>query len=269
MVGGDRDAYGCIPSAGYQWCELKEKCIRSWEESCSSSTSYTPTYTQTQYAPITYDSCDRASGYIWCAAKQTCIQPWMESCASPNTSPYYPTTNNTIQSDHGCIAAQGFYWCEAQNACIRTGTTCNVRRGQSGCASTERQWDGFGCDRAHGEGWCDSKQACINLATESCPNDLYAPRMMRSGCTSSYTSSSVQAPPPDRDTNGCRRDYGYKWCSSLDKCYRPWEERCPEAVDPVAESCTQTSRSRICIGSPGFQWCESKRACVKIGTKCK
>jgi hypothetical protein len=33
-VGGDRDAHGCIGSAGYQWCEAKQKCLRIWEEPC-------------------------------------------------------------------------------------------------------------------------------------------------------------------------------------------------------------------------------------------
>ncbi|MBN2454483.1 hypothetical protein JXB11_02970 [Candidatus Woesearchaeota archaeon] len=34
LVGGDRDEHGCIPSAGYSWCEAKQKCIRIWEEPC-------------------------------------------------------------------------------------------------------------------------------------------------------------------------------------------------------------------------------------------
>ncbi len=34
IVGGDVDEYGCIPSAGYTWCEPKQKCIREWEEEC-------------------------------------------------------------------------------------------------------------------------------------------------------------------------------------------------------------------------------------------
>lgn len=32
MVGGDRDAKGCIGSAGYRWSVAKNKCIRLWEE---------------------------------------------------------------------------------------------------------------------------------------------------------------------------------------------------------------------------------------------
>ncbi|MCA8275556.1 hypothetical protein LGN17_24020 [Burkholderia sp. AU30280] len=31
MVGSDRDAHGCIPSAGYSWCEATQQCERPWE----------------------------------------------------------------------------------------------------------------------------------------------------------------------------------------------------------------------------------------------
>lgn len=31
MPGSDRDAHGCIASAGYRWCESAGKCARSWE----------------------------------------------------------------------------------------------------------------------------------------------------------------------------------------------------------------------------------------------
>ncbi|MBU2592655.1 MAG: hypothetical protein ABH867_04715 [Patescibacteria group bacterium] len=34
IVGGDKDEHGCIGSAGYAWCQAKEKCIREWEEPC-------------------------------------------------------------------------------------------------------------------------------------------------------------------------------------------------------------------------------------------
>lgn len=35
-LGGDKDEHGCIGSAGYIWCEAKQKCLRTWEESCAS-----------------------------------------------------------------------------------------------------------------------------------------------------------------------------------------------------------------------------------------
>lgn len=34
LVGGDEDEHGCIGSAGYVWCEVKNKCVRPWEEPC-------------------------------------------------------------------------------------------------------------------------------------------------------------------------------------------------------------------------------------------
>lgn len=30
-VGSDRDAHGCIPSAGYAWCTATQSCQRPWE----------------------------------------------------------------------------------------------------------------------------------------------------------------------------------------------------------------------------------------------
>ncbi len=29
--GSDRDAHGCIPSAGYAWCARTDRCERPWE----------------------------------------------------------------------------------------------------------------------------------------------------------------------------------------------------------------------------------------------
>jgi len=34
LVGNDSDEQGCKASAGYQWCEEKQKCLRTWEEEC-------------------------------------------------------------------------------------------------------------------------------------------------------------------------------------------------------------------------------------------
>ena len=31
LPGSDRDEHGCIPSAGYQWCERTKQCERPWE----------------------------------------------------------------------------------------------------------------------------------------------------------------------------------------------------------------------------------------------
>ena len=54
LVGGDRDVHGCIPSAGYSWCEVKNKCLRPWEETCVA------TSTQT----VSTSTCSCSSGYV-------------------------------------------------------------------------------------------------------------------------------------------------------------------------------------------------------------
>jgi len=44
MPGSDRDAHGCIGSAGYSWCAAKNACIRPWEEYCTTSTAKTAVF---------------------------------------------------------------------------------------------------------------------------------------------------------------------------------------------------------------------------------
>lgn len=34
LIGGQKDAHGCLIAAGYSWCESKQKCLRIWEERC-------------------------------------------------------------------------------------------------------------------------------------------------------------------------------------------------------------------------------------------
>lgn len=31
LMGADREAHGCIPSAGYSWCQRTNQCERPWE----------------------------------------------------------------------------------------------------------------------------------------------------------------------------------------------------------------------------------------------
>lgn len=50
IIGGDKDEHGCLIAAGYSWCEEKQKCLRTWEESCDSiDTSNWQTYRNEEY----------------------------------------------------------------------------------------------------------------------------------------------------------------------------------------------------------------------------
>jgi hypothetical protein len=44
IVGGDKDAHGCLGSAGYTWCEEKQKCLRTWEEKCEINSNETDNF---------------------------------------------------------------------------------------------------------------------------------------------------------------------------------------------------------------------------------
>lgn len=46
VVGSDKDSHGCIGSAGYTWCEPKQKCLRTFEEQCLSDSEKTIMETQ-------------------------------------------------------------------------------------------------------------------------------------------------------------------------------------------------------------------------------
>jgi hypothetical protein len=35
LIGGEKDEYGCLVSAGYQWCADQQKCLRTFEELCA------------------------------------------------------------------------------------------------------------------------------------------------------------------------------------------------------------------------------------------
>jgi len=73
MVGNDRDSHGCIGSAGYTWCEAKQKCIRPWEENCTA---------ELVGGDRDAHGCIPSAGYQWCQEKQKCLQVWEEACPS-------------------------------------------------------------------------------------------------------------------------------------------------------------------------------------------
>jgi hypothetical protein len=54
IVGNDRDTHGCIGSAGYSWCAVKNKCLRAWEEKCQAAATTTTGIAEPPTAPITF-----------------------------------------------------------------------------------------------------------------------------------------------------------------------------------------------------------------------
>jgi len=84
MPGSDRDAHGCIPSAGYTWCAELSKCIQPWETNCTFESAGTG---DGMMPGSDRDShgCIGSAGYTWCAEKSKCIRSWEESCTASAT----------------------------------------------------------------------------------------------------------------------------------------------------------------------------------------
>jgi len=75
LVGGDKDEHGCIGSAGYSWCDAKQKCLRIWEEECNASNNGLIVGGDKDE-----HGCIGSAGYSWCEAKQKCLRVWEEEC---------------------------------------------------------------------------------------------------------------------------------------------------------------------------------------------
>jgi hypothetical protein len=105
LIGGDKDDHGCLIAAGYSWCEAKQKCLRTWEENCSSGNLVGNDKDE--------HGCIPSAGYSWCEARQECIRPWETNCTKecgtcPQLSPPGPNfcTDGTIvageKNECGC-----------------------------------------------------------------------------------------------------------------------------------------------------------------------
>jgi len=98
IVGNDSDAHGCKASAGYSWCEAKQKCLRPFEEACQGN------------GP-NQGNCSASAGETWCESTQKCFMPANEKC------PQILVGNDS--DVHGCKISTGYAWCEQKQKCLR------------------------------------------------------------------------------------------------------------------------------------------------------
>eukprot|EP00933_Yihiella_yeosuensis_P080952 TRINITY_DN94481_c0_g1_i1.p1 TRINITY_DN94481_c0_g1~~TRINITY_DN94481_c0_g1_i1.p1 ORF type:complete len:306 (+),score=68.05 TRINITY_DN94481_c0_g1_i1:95-1012(+) len=171
LMGGDRDAHGCIPSAGYRWCEAKSRCIRTWEEGISSAEDFKAKCD----APV-----QKAQEFLRpLAAKsdgesevQRPEQQQQESQQKEQLldAPVFETPLGGTKDPHGCIPTAGYSWCEAKSSCIRPWeegirseedfkAKCNK---DSDVQKLGGDADAHGCRASAGYIWCEAKQSCIH-----------------------------------------------------------------------------------------------------------
>jgi len=62
MVGNDSDEHGCKASTGNTWCESKQKCLRFWEENCTSVKIMPSTASATAIARLGIKNCNVSEG---------------------------------------------------------------------------------------------------------------------------------------------------------------------------------------------------------------
>jgi len=67
--------------------------------------------------------------------------------------------------------------------------------------------------------WCPYWKDCVRIGNETCP-------MVPDYWRSRQTYRTYQTPKKKVDANGCILTDGERWCESLSRCTKTWEERC-------------------------------------------
>jgi hypothetical protein len=134
-VGADKDIHGCIGSAGYTWCDSKQKCLRSWEEVCPAAEQVcladSDCLPKPECHPMECINKNSESKYV---KPQMCTMEYRwnaaynpEDCACVNGVCINKNINRTGEQNlvgadkdaHGCIGSAGYSWCEEKQKCIR------------------------------------------------------------------------------------------------------------------------------------------------------
>lgn len=145
IVGGDRDVHGCIGSAGYSWCAAKNKCLRSWEESCTPVSNGTLSATPSSgTAPLsvtflaqvnpTNDRVIADAGYYKIVFGDG--QEYVFPCTDPSGTCRQPSTTHTYSSA-GTYTAQlihyGYFSMPGQDSTVVDSVPVYVTGGTTAC----------------------------------------------------------------------------------------------------------------------------------------
>jgi len=138
--GGDRDAHGCITSAGETWCESSKKCIFPWVEKCVGAEQDLVELVRSGGDRDAH-GCITSAGETWCESSKKCIFPWVENCTSQHASlrgsksliGYW-----TYADSSGCIQTSLNYpalYITMKGTGIDTGhASSTIKHGQATCA---------------------------------------------------------------------------------------------------------------------------------------
>lgn len=105
MLGGNQDDNGCILDAGYEWCESKGYCLRSWEEDCPNGNGE-----DVQACPegctTWFDGCNTCTcngvGQVGGCTRMFCSEPETPQCYGFDEEAMYennPSTSDTSDTE--------------------------------------------------------------------------------------------------------------------------------------------------------------------------
>lgn len=280
-LGADRDGHGCIPSAGYRWCEGAARCIRPWEHSAAFNKNCGASFVAMQLPAATTvggdkdaHGCIPSAGYSWCAKTSKCIRPWEHGFSSAADFAKACTMLGGDVDVHGCIASAGYIWCEAESECIRpweqqlkTEEAIRARCSQSTSKKiVGGDRDSHGCIPSAGYSWCGAISRCIRPWEHA----LSDPEQFSIRCGPSLSSLRGDVPRiagHDHDAHGCRPSAGFVWCPGMGTCVRPWEQdlQSAEAFHSVCQKLTCS-----CPPSPRVWFCSAdEQQALANGTACR
>jgi hypothetical protein len=128
LIGGDRDEHGCIGSAGYTWCESKQKCLRTFEEECEATT----TTTTIRAGNSSCTDSDGGKNYNVGGTTQGVNGKWTDSClARGRVREWLCEGDFAISTVYKCAKAckDGACWSSASSTATTTTqtTTTTIR----------------------------------------------------------------------------------------------------------------------------------------------
>jgi predicted lipoprotein with Yx(FWY)xxD motif len=190
IVGNDSDIHGCKASAGYSWCEAKQKCIRPFEENCTTActaearlcpdgSAVGRTGPNCEFAP-----CPQISGND--SGSNISIEDQARTfCGAPNVDKIY-VCGGYVRVVSSLLGGGSTFYKDGKMI-----TQCPV----------------VGPDSM----------------SEQCKLLLYGNNCVESEITCQMVGN-------DSDSHGCKASAGYSWCEAKQKCIRAWEEPCEGAL---------------------------------------
>ena len=117
IVGNVRDSHNCIKSAGYEWCEHTQSCIRPWITECHETKC--PDVMCDMYCKTGFESNKKGCNICKCKVEDMCLDWYYNTC---NDNRECKEGYTCISHNKHCVASR----CNCRGLCTRD---CSRKRG--------------------------------------------------------------------------------------------------------------------------------------------